>query len=67
MTCPTGKSPFLTKPDAEKAAKRSRQRTEVGLAPYRCQVCHEWHVGNTAGRVKAPVKTIFSHHIWRLA
>ena len=44
MQCPTGKVQH-TLATAKAASKRARRRTEKTLAPYRCDLCGQWHVG----------------------
>lgn len=60
MDCPTGKAVHTFK-TAKAASKRARRRTETPLAPYRCTVCGQWHVGQKSG-LKRPTKTIYTNH-----
>lgn len=60
MECHTGKVVHTLK-TAQDAAKRARRRTETPLAPYRCDMCGGWHVGQRSG-LKRPVKTIYDNH-----
>lgn len=36
-----GKRPYSTKADADRASRRK------GVMPYRCPICHKFHVGGT--------------------
>jgi hypothetical protein len=60
MDCPSGKV-VHTLQTATEASKRARRRTEKTLAPYRCEICGQWHVGQGSG-MKKPVKTIRKNH-----
>ena len=60
MNCPSGKVVHTLK-TAKAASKRARRRTEKTLAPYRCDLCGQWHVGQNTG-LKQPVKTIQHKH-----
>ena len=60
MQCPTGKVQ-RTLATAKAASKRARRRTEKTLAPYRCDLCGQWHVGQNSG-LKKPIKTIQHKH-----
>ena len=60
MQCPTGKV-VHTLATAKAASKRARRRTEKTLATYRCDLCGQWHVGQSNG-LKKPVKTIRNNH-----
>ena len=60
MDCPTGKVAH-TLQTAKAASKRARRRTEKTLAPYRCDLCGQRHVGQKSG-LKQPVKTIRNNH-----
>ena len=60
MQCPTGKVQ-RTLATAKAASKRARRRTEKPLAPYRCDLCGQWHVGQNSG-LKKPIKTIQHKH-----
>ena len=60
MDCPSGKVVHTLK-TAKAASKRARRRTEKTLAPYRCDLCGQWHVGQNAG-LKKPIKTIQHKH-----
>lgn len=55
MDCPSGKVVHTLK-TAKAAAKRARRRTELPLAPYRCDLCGAWHVG-TRNWLKKPINT----------
>lgn len=52
MRCKTGKSGFGSRRQADARAKRMRRDKHARLSAYRCDVCHEWHIGETpaAGR-----------------
>ena len=65
MDCPTGKVVHTLK-TAKAASKRARRRTDKALAPYRCTVCGQWHVGQKSG-IKKPVKTIQNNHQMRFS
>lgn len=65
MNCPTGKVQH-TLATAKAASKRARQRTEKPLAPYRCDLCGFWHVGQNTG-LKKPGKTIRNNHQMRFS
>ena len=60
MQCPSGKVQH-TLATAKAASKRARRRTKKTLAPYRCDLCGQWHVGQNGG-LKKPVKTIRNKH-----
>ena len=60
MDCPSGKV-VHTLQTAKAASKRARRRTEKTLAPYRCEHCGQWHVGQSNG-MKRRVKTIYDNH-----
>ena len=60
MQCPTGKVQH-TLATAKAASKRARRRTDKALAPYRCEHCGQWHVGQSNG-MKRRVKTIQHKH-----
>lgn len=60
MGCPSGKAVHTLK-TAKAASKRARRRTEKALAPYRCDLCGQWHVGQKSG-LKKPAKTIRNNH-----
>ena len=60
MQCPSGKVAH-TLQTAKAASKRARRRTEKTLAPYRCDLCGQWHVGQSNG-MKRRVKTIYDNH-----
>ena len=64
MQCPSGKV-VHTLATAKAASKRARQCTEKPLAPYRCDLCGQWHVGQASG-LKRPVKTIYDNHQMRM-
>ena len=64
MDCPSGKVTH-TLQTAKAASKRARRRTDKALAPYRCTVCGQWHVGQKSG-LKRPVKTIYDNHRMRM-
>jgi len=51
MDCPSGKVVHTLK-TAKAASKRARRRTEKTLAPYRCDLCGQWHVGQNSGLKK---------------
>lgn len=63
MQCPTGKVQH-TLATAKAASKRARRRTEKTLAPYRCNLCGQWHVGQNSG-LKKSAKTIRNNHQMR--
>lgn len=50
LTQCAGKSSFVSWDEAETAAKRSRRRHANGAHPYRCQVCHQIHLGTGEGK-----------------
>ena len=60
MQCPSGKVQH-TLATAKSASKRARRRTDKALAPYRCEHCGQWHVGQSNG-MKRRVKTIYDNH-----
>lgn len=60
MDCPSGKVAH-TLQTAKAASKRARRRTDKALAPYRCEHCGQWHVGQSNGR-KRRIKTIYDNH-----
>lgn len=41
---------------AVKVAERMRRRGKKIVAPYRCPVCHEWHVGADVAGVRGKKK-----------
>lgn len=49
-----GKAAFTDKVTALDVARRTGRRRsksrEGGLAPYRCELCGQWHVGNRGAR-----------------
>ena len=64
MDCPSGKV-VHTLQTAKAASKRARRRTETPLAPYRCAICGQWHVGQR-NEAKRPIKTIYDNHTLNL-
>ena len=52
VTC-GGKTVFYSYPSAQKASKALNRREEAAHAgPYRCPVCHLYHVGNSLNTKK---------------
>lgn len=41
MTCPTGKTTYQSEKAARKDAKKNHRWQ---LYPYRCNLCHNWHL-----------------------
>ncbi|MGA7833675.1 MAG: hypothetical protein WCA31_00530 [Acidimicrobiales bacterium] len=41
----TPKSPYRTEQDAKSAAQLSWTLNRAELDAYRCDVCHQWHIG----------------------
>lgn len=62
--CATGKEPHSFA-QAVRLAKRAANKYERPMQPYRCPVCHEWHVGSLTHKPR-PMRAIFSNHDWRL-
>ena len=60
MDCPTSKVVHTLK-TTKAASKRARRRTEKPLVPYHCDLCGQWHVGQSNG-MKRRVKTIYDNH-----
>lgn len=56
-----GKIPYKTKRLAQGVLRvmwKSRTTKSDTLHPYRCPSCKRWHLGNQAGSVPAPLKTV---------
>lgn len=41
------KTSFTTQEDANRASLRLRLEEGADLHPYRCELCHDWHLGNS--------------------
>jgi hypothetical protein len=49
----SGKKRYNSYWGANRASKRLlRHRDGTKANPYRCEDCHNWHVGNTAGKLR---------------
>lgn len=48
-----GKKIYQSYWGAQRSARRlTRNRDGTRANPYRCDGCHNWHVGNTSGKLK---------------
>lgn len=51
-----GKQSFNTPQRAKKVSHRLANGHGAKISPYRCPVCHGWHIGSKVGNQKKPSK-----------
>ncbi len=49
--CPTGKRPFTTKDDADRALRRINPTQRTHMRRYRCAYCQRYHLGHRRGAI----------------
>ena len=47
--CPTGKTPYRTKREAEAALKQINQHQRRTMHSFRCGYCEQYHLGHRRG------------------